>query len=155
MIENIINLVNEFKHLLESKNVDKIEEWIEKASNLKIRKIDKFVNGLKRDVQAVRNAIIYEYNNGLAEGFVNTMKKDSDNFRQSAILDVMQILRKYGIEIIIYEPELKENSFYNLKVITDINQFKQKSDLILTNRMHEELKDVKEKVYTRDLYQRD
>jgi UDPglucose 6-dehydrogenase len=84
-----------------------------------------------------------------------TMKKDSDNFRQSAILDVMQIVRKYGIEIIIYEPELKENNFYNLEVINDINQFKQKSDLILTNRMHEELKDVIEKVYTRDLYQRD
>lgn len=84
-----------------------------------------------------------------------TMKKDSDNFRQSAILDVMQILRKYGIEIIIYEPELKENSFYNLEVINDINQFKQKSELILTNRMHDELKDVMGKVYTRDLYQRD
>jgi UDPglucose 6-dehydrogenase len=84
-----------------------------------------------------------------------TMKKDSDNFRQSAILDVMQILRKYGIEIIIYEPELKENSFYNLEVINNINQFKQKSELILTNRMHDELKDVIEKVYTRDLYQRD
>jgi len=84
-----------------------------------------------------------------------TMKKDSDNFRQSAILDVMQILRKYGIEIIIYEPELKENDFYNLEVINDINYFKQKSDLILTNRMHEELKDVIEKVYTRDLYERD
>ncbi|POZ90600.1 nucleotide sugar dehydrogenase [Petrotoga sp. SL27] len=84
-----------------------------------------------------------------------TMKKDSDNFRQSAILDVMQILRKYGIEIIIYEPELKENNFYNLEVINDINHFKQKSELILTNRMHEELKDVIEKVYTRDLYQRD
>lgn len=84
-----------------------------------------------------------------------TMKKDSDNFRQSAILDVMQILRKYGIEIIIYEPELKGNNFYNLEVINDINHFKQKSELILTNRMHEELKDVIEKVYTRDLYQRD
>ncbi|PNS00089.1 UDP-glucose 6-dehydrogenase [Petrotoga mexicana DSM 14811] len=84
-----------------------------------------------------------------------TMKKDSDNFRQSAILDVMQILRKYGIEIIIYEPELKGNNFYNLEVINDINQFKQKSELILANRMHEELKDVIEKVYTRDLYQRD
>jgi len=84
-----------------------------------------------------------------------TMKKDSDNFRQSAILDVMRILRKYGIEIIIYEPELKENIFYNLEVINDINYFKQKSDLILTNRMHEELKDVIEKVYTRDLYERD
>jgi len=60
--------------MLKSKNVEKVEEWIEKASNLKIRKIDKFVNGLKRDIQAVRNAIIYEYNNGLAEGSVNKLK---------------------------------------------------------------------------------
>ncbi|MGY4687985.1 hypothetical protein ACW9JY_09665 [Petrotoga sp. DB-2] len=58
MIESIINLVNKFKHLLESTNVEKLEEWIEKASNLKIRKIDKFVKVLKRDMQAVRNAII-------------------------------------------------------------------------------------------------
>ncbi|KUK80092.1 MAG: Transposase IS204/IS1001/IS1096/IS1165 family protein [Petrotoga mobilis] len=62
VIESIISLVNEFKQMLKSKNVEKIEEWIEKASNLKIRKIDKFVSGLKRDMQAVRNAIIYEYN---------------------------------------------------------------------------------------------
>ncbi|WP_233186813.1 transposase [Petrotoga sp. SL27] len=74
VIESIINLVNEFKHLLESKNVEKLEEWIEKASNLKIRKIDKFVNGLKRDIQAVRNAIIYEYNDGLAEGSLIKLK---------------------------------------------------------------------------------
>ena len=59
---------------MNSKNVDKIDEWIEKADNLKIRKIDKFVSGLKRDMQAVRNAIIYEYNNGLAEGSVNKLK---------------------------------------------------------------------------------
>ena len=63
VIESIINLINEFKHLLESTNVEKVEEWIEKASNLKIRKIDKLVNGLKRDIQAVRKAIIYEHNN--------------------------------------------------------------------------------------------
>ncbi|POZ91197.1 transposase [Petrotoga sp. SL27] len=60
--------------MLESKNVEKLEEWIEKASNLKIRKIDKFVNGLKRDIQAVRNAIIYEYNDGLAEGSLIKLK---------------------------------------------------------------------------------
>jgi len=62
-IENIINLLKEFKEMLKSKNIDKVEEWIEKANNLQIGKIDKFVNGLKSDIQAVRNAIIYEYNN--------------------------------------------------------------------------------------------
>jgi len=59
---------------LKLKKVKKVEEWIVKVSNLKIRKKDKFVNGLKRDMQAVRNAIIYEYNNGLAEGSVNKLK---------------------------------------------------------------------------------
>jgi transposase len=63
MFESIINLVNEFKQMLKSKNVERVEEWTEKASNLKIRKIDKFVNGLKRDMQAVRNAIIMEETN--------------------------------------------------------------------------------------------
>lgn len=84
-----------------------------------------------------------------------TMKKDSDNFRESAILDIMMKLKKYGMKIIIYEPELKEDTFYNLEVVKDINEFKQRSELIITNRMHEELKDVKNKVYTRDLYERD
>ncbi|WP_331270670.1 MULTISPECIES: transposase [Petrotoga] len=74
VIESMIDLVNEFKQMLKSKNVEKLEEWIEKASNLKIRKIDKFVNGLKRDMQAVRNAIVYEYNNGLTKGSVNKVK---------------------------------------------------------------------------------
>jgi transposase len=60
--------------MLKPKNIEKLEEWIEKANNLKIRKIDKFVNGLKRDMQTVRNAIIYKYNNGLAEGSVNKLK---------------------------------------------------------------------------------
>jgi len=59
---------------LKSKNVERVEELIEKTNNLKIRKIDKFMNGLKKDMQAVRNAIIYEYNNGLAEGSVNKLK---------------------------------------------------------------------------------
>jgi len=84
-----------------------------------------------------------------------TMKKDSDNFRESAILDIIMKLKKYSMKIIIYEPELKEDTFYNLEVVKDINEFKQRSDLIITNRMHKELKDVEYKVYTRDLYERD
>ena len=84
-----------------------------------------------------------------------TMKTNSDNFRESAILDIIMKLKKYSMKIIIYEPELKEDTFYNLEVVKDINEFKQRSELIITNRMHEELKDVKNKVYTRDLYERD
>ncbi len=84
-----------------------------------------------------------------------TMKKNSDNFRESAILDIIMKLKKFSMKIIIYEPELKEETFYNLEVVKDINEFKQRSELIITNRMHEELKDVEYKVYTRDIYGRD
>ena len=84
-----------------------------------------------------------------------TMKKGSDNFRASAIQDIIQILRDNKVNIIIYEPTLKENTFFGNKVIRDINQFKKDSNVILVNRNNKELDDVKEKVYTRDLFYRD
>ncbi len=84
-----------------------------------------------------------------------TMKANSDNFRASAILDVMNMIKKQGIEIIIYEPTLNQDSYEDMKLVNDLEAFKTQSDIILANRYTHEIDEVIEKVYTRDLYFRD
>ncbi|RXJ68979.1 UDP-glucose 6-dehydrogenase [Halarcobacter ebronensis] len=132
--------------------------------NVPSNMIEAIVNANTTRKDFVAKSIIEKLNFTMSEN-VNTiktvgiyrlvMKEGSDNFRSSAIQGIMKRIKAKGIPVVIYEPNLKEESFFNSKVIKDLNEFKAISDVVVANRLSKEIEDIEDKVYTRDIFNSD
>ena len=116
--------------------------------------IEAIVNSNKTRKEFIAHAVLAK-NPDVVGVYRLTMKSGSDNFRSSAIQDIIKFILAEGKDVVIYEPALNEPDFNGCPVINDLDQFKGTASVILANRLEDELKDVKEKVYTRDLFSRD
>lgn len=127
------------------------ENLIEAIVQANSTRKDFIANQIIREVEQLTK----DPSNAVVGVFRLAMKMDSDNFRQSSIIGVMNRLRNRGITVVVYEPSLKTEDFDGFKIIKELNEFKQVSDIVVTNRYSSEIEDIKHKVYTRDLYHRD
>ena len=116
--------------------------------------IEAIVTSNKTRKKHIANAIL-KRNPKVVGVYRLTMKSGSDNFRASAIQDVITILKEHGVNVIIYEPTLKENTFNGFEVVHDLKLFKDVSNIILVNRVDDKLNDVQDMIYTRDIFARD
>ncbi len=127
------------------------ENLIEAIVQANSTRKDFIANQITREVENSTKDIA----NAVVGVFRLAMKMDSDNFRQSSIIGVMKRLQSRGITVVVYEPSLKAEEFSGFRVIKELDEFKQLSDIVITNRYSSEIEDIKYKVYTRDLYHRD
>jgi UDPglucose 6-dehydrogenase len=116
---------------------------------------DAIIKKLNASSREIPNQVGNDGSNSIVGIYRLTMKSGSDNFRSSAIQGIMKRIKAKGIEVVIYEPALEEENFFNSKVIKDLKEFKNISSVIVANRLEEVLEDVKDKVYTRDIFNSD